>query len=116
LKKERLTKMESPQLGTLVDNEMTNPPLLVLASGGRFMGPPSLKVGRMADDDPSDEPQFQDGFILSAEEGALAELLGELQHGDWAHILFDLSPAAKDEIRAAIGKLHGEASYGREGK
>jgi hypothetical protein len=109
--------MTSAQMETLVDNGMENPPVLLLASGGRFLGPP-LKVGRMADDDPSDDqPQSQDDlscFTLSAEESALAELLGELRHGDWAKVLFQLSPAAKDEIRAAIGRLEGEASYGRD--
>jgi hypothetical protein len=49
--------------------------------------------------------------ILTAEENALAELLGELRHGDWARILYRLSPSAKDEIRSAIGTLQAEASY-----
>jgi len=63
-------------------------------------------------DDPSEEQPQDDLVILSAEESALAELLGELKHGDWARILFQLSPAAKDEIRSAIGRIQGEASYG----
>ena len=104
-------------MGTLVDNEMENPPLLPLAGGGGSVRPPQ-KVGRMTDDDSSDDQtQSQDDLvILSAEESALAELLGELKHGDWARILFRLSTTAKDEIRSAIGRLQGEASYGQDKK
>jgi hypothetical protein len=78
----------------------------------------------MADDgDSSNKPQSQNFkppsdlavVILSAEESALAELLGELKHGDWAKILFRLSPSAKDEIRSAIGTFQGEALY-RDGE
>ena len=60
--------------------------------------------------DDEDDEQIEGWVILSAEENALAELLGELRHGDWARILFRLSPAARDEIRAAIGTLQVEAS------
>ena len=52
-----------------------------------------------------------DHLFLPEEEGALAELLGELQCGDFARILPQLSAGAKDEIRAAIGRLLAEASY-----
>ena len=67
----------------------------------------------MADHDSPDEPQAKKFeppgdlaiVILSAEENDLAEMLGELKHADFAHILFRLSPTAKDEIRAAVGTL-----------
>lgn len=81
-----------------------------------FLDRAARYIGGMADDDSLDnEPQPQDEIvILSAEESALAELLAELEHGDWARILFRLSPTAKDEIRSAIGTLQAEASYREE--
>ena len=51
-----------------------------------------------------------DCFMLTGEENALAELLGEMKHGDFARVLNQLSPQAKDELRAAIGLLQGKAA------
>ena len=46
------------------------------------------------------------------EENALAELLAELKYGDFARILNQLSPQAKDELRSAIAFLQSKASFG----
>ena len=54
-------------------------------------------------DEPSDQPRGDGIVVLSAEESALAERLGELEHGDWTRILFRLSAAEKDQIRSAVG-------------
>lgn len=67
----------------------------------------------MSDHHRGPEPP-DDVFILTEEDGALAEQLGEISHGDWARILYMLSPSAKDEIRAAIGLLAAKLSMERE--
>ena len=67
----------------------------------------------MADEAEFTPPGDLDLVILSEEEGHLAQLLGELKEGDFAHILFRLSPNAKDEIRAAIGTLQAQAEDDR---
>jgi hypothetical protein len=69
----------------------------------------------MQDDDiPDDQPRDDDAFLLTTEEDALAELLSKLRHGDFARVLNQLSPEAKDELRSAIGILQGKASFRTE--
>jgi hypothetical protein len=51
---------------------------------------------------------------LTAEENALAELLGELGHADFARVLNQISPQAKDELRSAIGFLLSKTSFRSE--
>ncbi len=89
---------------------------LQLASGWGFIGRPPGVIA-MADEDEFPAEQSDDGLImLSAEEAALAQLLGELREGDWARVLFRLSVGAKDEIRSAIGELQARASFKEGGE
>ncbi len=94
--------------------ELECPPvaeLPVVAGRGRgFTGRPP-KAGRMEDDHNDNPYRDSDLFFLTVEESALAERLGELLHADFARILNQLSPSAKDELRAAIGFLDAKYSF-----
>jgi hypothetical protein len=58
------------------------------------------------------QPEWEDeAFLLTSEEDALAQLLSELRHGDFARILNALSPAAKDELRSIIGLMQAKSSF-----
>lgn len=81
---------------------------VVSMSGWRGGFDPPGRVIQMADEPPEDQHSDDDVFFLTAEENALAEFLGELKHGDFARILNQLTPQAKDELRAAIGFIEGK--------
>lgn len=70
----------------------------------------------MMDDIPEPQDLGEGGFILSGEDGHLAELLGEFLVGDWARMMLLLDAETRSALRTAAAQYVVEAQLRREAK